>query len=216
MIEQHEQHEQHEDKPRKRIRELSPDELRKYKRASMERSRKKRRAEEEAVKAIEATRHLDDIHEFWAANRARLSADDLASMLAQHERVLDQMHWLEHGDKVDPNDHDFVSLSEGVEDLAAFVHENPCPHLGYINRGDLPFDWSSKKFWADPKLMALIAAEGPATLTWAKFGLYAGIPDWKLQQFLSDRAGWSFDNVCALLGWKVDSTTNKVSYGDAQ
>jgi hypothetical protein len=198
-----------EQKPHKRIREMTPEEFRAYKRASMERSRKRKRAEQEAEKAIEATRQVADVHEFWAANRAMLSETELAEKCAQHERVLDQMHWLKHGDKVDPNDPDFVSLSEGVEDLVAFVRENPSPHLGYITKSeDIPPDWSSRKFWKNASLMSLLCGEGEATTAYVKYGFLIGVSDALVHRFLTDRAGWSFEKVSDLLGWHEDSNSH--------
>src|ERR1700677_1250740 len=121
--------EQVEVKPRKCIRELSPQELRAYKRASMARSRKKKRAEEEAEKVIEATRQIDDIQEFWAASRKTLSADELAGLFARQEIVLDQLYWMKcqtdgsYNDPssahyCDPKDGEcYVGLDEGVAEL---------------------------------------------------------------------------------------------------
>jgi hypothetical protein len=117
---------------------------------------------------------------------------------------------MKYGDKVDPNDPDFVSMSEGVDDLVECVRENPCPHLGGIHENEaVPPDW--KKFWIKPELFALLIQEGEATEMYVRYGLLSGVPDWQVHRFLADRAGWTFDRVCDLLGWRVNSE-NRVSY----
>jgi hypothetical protein len=222
MIEQQE-------RPRKRIRELSPEELRAYKRASMEKSRNKKRAEEEAEKAVEATRQMDDIHEFWAASRKALNGDELAKLQAQDSDVRDQLWWIRcqidgsYNDSnsphyCDPNDIEcYVEFEEGVADLVNFVRANPCPHLGAWLASELPLDWGSQKFWADPRMMESIASEGYATEVCAKYGYLIGIPDWRVYFFLIEelpklgRKKWSHDDVAKLLGMVTDSN-NTVRY----
>jgi hypothetical protein len=195
-----------EQKPRKRIRELSPEELRAYKRASMKKHRDAKRAEDEAVKATEATRHIDDVHEFWRVNRENLPADKLAEMTTLHERSLDELYWMKHGQNVDSSDPDYVSLAEGVADLVEFVRNHPSPHLGAWLASELPLDWGSQKFWANPQMMESIASEGHATEVYAKYGYLTGVPDWRVYFFLIEelpklgRKKWSHDDVAKLLG----------------
>jgi hypothetical protein len=215
--------------PHKRIRELSPKELRAYKRASMEKSRKKKRAEAEAEKAIEATRQIGDVHEFWTASRKTLSADEVAELLARQELVLDQLYWMKcqmdgsYNDPAsprycDPKDEEcYVGLDEGVAELIEFVRNNPSPHLGAWLASQLPRDWGSQKFWTNAATMELLVSEGHATEVYARYGYLVGIPDWRVYFFLIEelpklgRKKWSHDDAANLLGMVTDSN-NIVRY----
>jgi hypothetical protein len=219
MIEQQQQ-----ETPRKRIREMTLEELRAYKRASVQKSRDKKRAEEEAEKAI-------DIHEFWAANRASLSTDELAELQAKDSDVRDQMWWMRcqidgsYKDPssphyCDPNDAEcYIGLDEGIADLVEFVKDHPCPRTYAWNSsgGALSNKWSMEKFWADPATMELITAEGYATEVWARYGYWAGIEDAKIYFFLVEelpklgRARWTHDAASKLIGM-VTSGDNTARY----
>jgi hypothetical protein len=191
------------EQPRKRLRDMTPDERREHRRIYMQDYRR-----EAAGKA--APDDSETREEFWGRNRKLLASSELATLLEKQERVLDQQWWMKYGTNVDPSDPDFVSLSEGVDDLVEFVRENRCPHLGYIHKSEaIPPDW--KKFWADSELLTLLYQEGEGTTAYVKYGFLVGVPDWRVHEFLTERAGWTFHRVCELLGWHVNSN-NHVSY----
>jgi hypothetical protein len=190
---------------RKRLKDMSPEERRTHRAAYMSAYRRKQAGE--AAPDDSETRE-----KFWAKNRKLLASSELATLQEKQERVLDQIHWMKYGDKVDPNDSDFVSLSEGVEDLVNFVRGNPGPHFhGIMKSEDIPFDWGSRKYWTSAELLSLLYAEGEATATYVRYGVFIGVPDNYVHKFLTERAGWTFHKVCELLRWRVNSN-NHLTY----
>jgi hypothetical protein len=160
-----------------------------------------------AKKFAKEAAQIESCSEWWEKNRQAIPRHELEAMKAQHELVLDQLHWMEKP-LTDPNDPDYVSLEEGTTDLVEFVRENPCPHLGYISRFDLPADWG--KFWLDKELLARIRGESLATRVYADHGIYLGLPDWLVERFLMAN-GWTWKRVAELLRYHVNNQ-GQVSY----
>jgi hypothetical protein len=177
--------------------------------------KRKQRSEQKEQRVASSSETKDD---WWASNRALLPQSELVAMLMQDGLCLDQIHWMEHGDKVPADDPDFVSMEEGVDCLVDFVKKNPCPHLGAIRQDpDIPSDWSTgvwrknAKYWHDPALLDRLYAEGPATERLVKYGLLSGVPDFRVERFLVGKAKWLWQKVADLLGYKIDHN-NTVRY----
>lgn len=191
--------------PHKRLKDMNDSERREHRRVYMQDYRR-----DAAGKA--APDDAETREGFWAKNRKLLAASELAGLQTRQELVRDQQWWMKYGANVDPSDPDYVSIAEGVPDLIEFAHANPCPHLGYFHRTEeIPPDWSTRKFWTNSELLTLLYQEGEATTAYVKYGFLIGVPDWRVYEFLMERAGWTFAKVCELLGWRVNSI-NHVTY----
>ena len=191
-------------------RERTQAEEREYGKLHARRSRRKARAEQIASTA-------NSRPEFWESNRTALSPQELASMLTLHQRVEDILFWMEHGHELDPTDEDFVSLESGVADLLEFMREHGTARLGYIKADqDIPADWSTREFWRSSELLTKLCDENYPTAQYVRYGLHAALPDWLVANFLTGRAGWSFEKVNALLGRVVTKENGMVYEGAAQ
>jgi hypothetical protein len=125
--------------------------------------------------------------EWWALNRSKMSEADLKEALDLHERCLDEVYWIQHGQEVSPDDEEcYVGLDEGINGLIEFIAEHPCPRLGYRTAGDLPPDWGRTEYWKSPEMLSRIAFEGDATLLYARTGLLSGVPDWMIWNLLTE------------------------------
>lgn len=180
----------------KPLAEMTEDERRSYQRESTRRSRRK-------AAGLSTASDAPTQEAFWAEMRALLEPETLAAYQAHQEAALDQMHWMEHG-QIDP---------AGVDDLLDFIHENPPPRLGYFHTDvSIPPNWSDTPYWQDSELTKRLTDEGLATERWVKYGYLSSIPDWRVIEFLTRRAGWTWRQATDLLGIFVDESTNVTSY----
>jgi hypothetical protein len=206
------------EQPRKRQKDMTPDERREHRRIYMQEYRKEQAGEAKADDS-------ETREEFWGKNRKLLASSELAALVEKQERVRDQQYWMRcwadgsYNDPAsphytDPNDAEcYVGLAEGVADLVEFVRNHPCPRTYGWNSsgGALSHLWSTDRFWTNPKTMELIAAEGYATEVWARYGYWTGIEDAEVYFFLTDtlrRLGhkpWTGDAVNKLVGLVVGS-----------
>lgn len=185
----------------------SPEEEKEYSRLSARKSRYKAHAEQ-----IASTASSRD--EFWESNRAGLSPQELESMTRLHERCLDVLCWMEIGREVEPSDDCYVPFEDGVADLLEFVNEHGTTRLGYIKKDqEIPGDWSTREYWRSSELLTKLCDENYQTSRYVRYGLLCALPDWKVANFLTERAGWAFEKVNALLG-RVISRENGMIYGE--
>jgi hypothetical protein len=154
-----------------------------------ERKRKQRleQREQKAAQTVEAE------SEWWTQNRASLSPTELAAMEEQDEYLRDVLFSME-------TINDVQSDPELVDVVVASVKEHGVTHLGGITRGDIPKDWSSRQYWKEPQLVAVLEQEGSQTAQFVRYGLLLALPDWRVAEFLQKKAGWSWDQVAELLG----------------
>jgi hypothetical protein len=178
----------------KKAKHREQDKLRK--RAS--RANQKRREEAFAMQSCE---------EWYQSNRQLLSPSELSEMEALNDDIRDIMESMRiiTDINLDPE------LLTIVLDL---VKERGTVHLGYISSSplEIPRDWLSRKFWADPKLLALLEAENPQTATYVRYGLLSAPIDWKVEQFLTQKCGWTWKQAADLLGYVEDPETSYIVY----
>jgi hypothetical protein len=160
-----------------------------------------RKRQERKVKRLQKDAELLRTESEWhAKNREALTATELAAMQEKDEYIRSLLYSMR---TINAQELD----SELLDTVLDFVKQNPCPHLGYAHIGGLNSqiapDWSSRPYWQDPKLIALLEAEGPATASRARYGYLTSIPDWLLIEFLTKKAGWSWDAAAKLVGYKV-------------
>ena len=135
---------------------------------------------------------------WWAANRA--DNPPTPEALALHEECLSEIHFMLHGD---PNNEFFV---EDVQGLLWFIEEHGVAHTGYITRDQsIPPDWETggilsdkRPYWHSSDLITKLCAESPATKNHILYGLWSGLPDHVVIEFLKDN-GWPDEkarNVC--------------------
>ncbi len=109
---------------------------------------------------------------------------DFAAAELLHEQVLDQVYFMQHGNKVngielDETDPDWVSTEEGEACLDDFVRNHGVVHFGYIYKSPLLYGavWNTR-YWTDKQIFdALCNEEGEATSIYARYGMLAGVPD---------------------------------------
>jgi hypothetical protein len=177
----------------------SSPELRKYQREATKASREKQhkaKAAKEAAPASEVANVPESAPfseaQWWEGNIRKLSPERLQELLAQQERVLDQIHWLEHGHKIPDTNPDYVSLPEGFEDAVSFIEETGTVKFGPFcfgpdeqvepevkNNQDI---WS-QKYWLYERAFAKICAINKPTEIYARFGICISLPDSKLRDF---------------------------------
>ena len=138
-----------------------------------QRNRDKAKAAAETARIARLSRE-----EWCAANREKDKEKyDFAALQELHEVCLDQIHWLQTFANQNPDDPDFVSVSEGEQNLDDFVREHGVVRLGYIYRNQSlrPDCWT--EYWKDKDVLAKLCAEDPNTKGYALYNLLAGIPD---------------------------------------
>jgi hypothetical protein len=170
---------------------------RKYNREKKRKERNSKRKEKAASTALEE-------HEWWNGNRSALSSEDFEVMFAQDGRVRDQLYWMDHGYKATAEDIVYISLEEGVAELVEFVKKHGVAHLGYVSNNGLPPDWPSLQYWRDAELIEKLESENKQTAQYVRYGLLAGLPDWRVVEFLTEKAKWSWQQAAALVGWRID------------
>jgi hypothetical protein len=167
-------------------------------RRDREKKRKERDSKrKEKTASIAATRQ-----EFWNGNRSALSSENLEAMFAQDGRVRDQLYFMDHGYKVTAEDIVYLSVDEGTAELVEFVKEHGVTHLGYVSKNDLPPDWPSRQYWRDADLMEKLENENKQTAQYVRYGLLAAVPDWRVVQFLTEKAGWQ--QAADLVGYYLE------------
>jgi hypothetical protein len=172
--------------------------------------KRKQRSEEKQQKVAHSTETEDD---WWARNRALLSQEDLEAMQAQDEGCRDYLTTMAYATRNDISldDLNYIFEKDYVTDLAGFVKEHGVVHLGAITRGDIPHDWPERQYWKEPELLAALEQENRQTAQYIRYGLFAGLPDWRVARFLVDKAKWPWDKAADLLGYHI-SHTNHVMY----
>lgn len=159
------------------------------------------------VAAGEVTGDTNGLVAFQKRNRELLPVKTLQTMLAQQEQVrniLDEMELIGH-----PEFPEFT-LERVTANVLRSVKEHGVAHLGAITRSDeIPSDWSQQEYWKSP-LRVLLEREGPQTAQYVRCGLLIALPDWRVERFLVDKAGWSWDKVAVLLDF--DISRNVVRY----
>jgi hypothetical protein len=183
--------------------ELTPGELKR------KTDRIKKRESRDRLKAKKIANTAKGLHDFWESNRKAMNQTALSNLMVQHEAVLDQLYWMDYGENVPPEDPDFVSLQEGIDDLLRFVKEHGVVHLGFISKNDLPADWMCRPFWQDSELMARLKDENPQTETYVMYGLFAALPDWRVIEFLTKKTGaaWSWQKAADFVGYRIVGNT---------
>ncbi len=185
--------------------DATPDELLTLEQAKRKRDREKKRKQREAERKVKAASTALDEREWWNGNRETLKPEELAGMLAQHERVHDLLDWMELCGHENEG-LDFVSVEETTADVVEFVKEHGVARLGYVSKTDLPPDWSTRQYWRDAELLEKVENENSQTAQYVKFGLLPALPDWRVERFLVDKAKWTWQQAVALVGQYVDHT----------
>lgn len=114
---------------------------------------------------------------FWEANRLLLPKTKLNEYLAHQSLVEDQLYWMAKGWECSPQDPDFVSLEEGLEDLDRFVSEHGLIHddcsvyQHYFLRDYTPQFAIWCGFWKNPELFNALCNENEPTRIFAKYGI---------------------------------------------
>ena len=165
--------------------------------AKRRRDREKKRKQREGERKEKAASRMVSQSEWWDKNRATLPAETLQAMREQDVYLRDVLFSMESIVNVEW-DPELIGI---VLDL---VKQHGVVHLSYIVKDpDIPPDWSSQSYWQDRALLAKLYAEGPATEIFVRFGFLSALPDWKVEQFLTTKAGWTWEQATSLLGQKA-------------
>jgi hypothetical protein len=121
-------------------------------------------------------------------------------MQAQHERVHDLLDWMELCGHENEG-LDFVSVEETTADVVESVKQDGTTRLGYITKNDIPADWPSLQYWRDAELLENLENENKQTAQFARYGLLAALPDWRVVQFLTEKGDWTWQHAAALVGY---------------
>lgn len=163
-----------------------------------ERKRKQRNREKLEAQAQAAVKR----EEFWEANLKALPTTQHEALQAQHAYLVDVLVSMRSITDV-TLDPDLVPL---VVDL---VKEHGVVHLSGITKDQDIHEWG--EFWKNPALMLKLEAESPSTKVYVNYGLLSALPDFRVTEFLQQKAGWTWYKAAALVGQRVDHN-NRVSY----
>jgi hypothetical protein len=167
------------------------------------RDREKKRKERDSKRKEKAASTARDEREWWNGNRETLKPEELAAMQAQHERVHDLLDWMELCGHENEG-LDFVSVEEITADVVAFVKEHGVVHLGAITKNEIPANWCTRKYWRDAALLEKLENENRQTAQYVLYGLLAAVPDWRVVQFLTEKAGWTWQKAADLVGYYLE------------
>jgi len=163
--------------PKKSVKTL--EEKRKYNREATRKSREKK-----ARKAIaESTETYD---QWWTKNRETLFKTDPQQCKKWRTlsiASLDQIHWLEHGHLVPPDDPDFVDLVTGLDCLDDFIQEHGLLYTNPQFHPDVEGDLWQTQFWRDEKSLTHLCSLNEATKIYATYAFVAGVPAWTVERF---------------------------------
>ena len=129
---------------------------------------------------------------FWAENIERDREKlDLPGLQAQTEVALDQVHWLDYGWRVPPDDVDFVGFKEGVEELHRFLASvggviKEERFAGFALQDVNPKWRVWRDFWRDQILVAELQKENLPTALYATYGITTSLFKTKVRKFESD------------------------------
>lgn len=163
---------------------------------------RQRRTKEKTGLTKSSLSKVETAEEFWRLNRASVDGKKIHKWLEIQESVLDQLHWLNSGGSVSPQDPDFVSLEEGVADLEDFVGEHGLVHNDVYQSPFLrdfhpywgiwalevihdPIWRTLQPYWRDTERFHALCAESEATMVYAKFGIRIALPAYHLRMFRS-------------------------------
>jgi hypothetical protein len=141
--------------------------------------------------ATQATEQL-----WWEGNRTLLTPEALADLIAKDKYVRDLLFSMESivDAALDP---------ELLYIVRGFVETNGASHLGPITKNSIPYDWCSRKYWAEPNLLKKLTSENEQTETFILYGLHSALVDWKVVEFLTKKAGMSWKDAAALVGYRA-------------
>jgi hypothetical protein len=200
---------QHQDKPsrvelvaRAAQEDGTPNELLTPERLKRKRDRERKRKQREDARKTKVASKTETEREWWAGNRATLEPEKLTELQAQDAYIRDVLFSMETLATED---------DELVEIVVSLVNDFGVAHLGYITHADkeiLPSDWPSQNYWQSPELLAALLVEGHNTETYIRYGLLVALPDWRVVQFLTKKAGWSWQKAADLVGYYVSLKIN--------
>jgi hypothetical protein len=171
---------------------LSPEALKR------KRDREKKRKERSRQQLEKTASIAASEQEWWAGNRATLKPQELESMQAQDNYIRDLLFSMESVVNIRESDPELIDI------VVETVQKFGTVRLGYIFRNDLPANWSEQQFWQDPALLEQLEDEGLQTKQFVKFGLLSTLPDWVAVQFLTEKAGWTWQKAADLVGYASD------------
>jgi hypothetical protein len=142
--------------------------------------------------ATQATEQL-----WWESNRALLTPEVLAEMVAQDEYVRDLMSSMAEVENAKEQDEELIFIVVGM------VQEKGTVHLGSIKKNaEIPPNWNMLRYWADSDLLHKLKAEDEQTAVYVTTGLLSTLIDHIVYEFLMKKAGWKHDKVADLLGYR--------------
>jgi len=176
--------------------DATPDALLDAEQLKRKRDREKKRKQRVGEKQEKAASTSETEKEWWEGNRATLASEALAEMVELDGYVRDVLYSMQIVVGMPESDPELIQI------VVSFVKERGVVHLGYIVKdADIPPDWSGKPYWQDSVLLARLEAEGEQTAQYVRFGLLVALPDWRVVNFLTDKAGWSWEKAADLAGY---------------
>lgn len=173
--------------------DATPDELLDAEQRKRKRDRAKKRKQRVVEREEKAASVSETEREWWNGNRATLDPEKLAVMTEQDAYIHEILTSLEMVQSLD---------DELVEIVVELVKENGTAHLGSIVKDvEIPADWEEQQYWQNLDLVKKLEAESEATATYVRFGLFIALPDWRIVEFLTRKAGWKWDDAAKLVGW---------------
>jgi hypothetical protein len=168
-------------------------------------AREKKQKQRAAAKQKKQALNTESEQEWFQQNRARLKPDELTATQEKDAYVRDLLFSMK---TLKGQDEELVQI------VVEFVEERGVAHLGRITKAGpetIPADWPSRPYWQQPELLAALEGEGWQTAQYVRLGLLAALPDFRVEQFLTQKVGWSWERAISLLGQRV-SSRDIVSY----
>ena len=165
---------------------LSPEQL--ARKRDRERKRKQRAGQKDAKAATQqrAAESSMSIQEWWDSNRSKLTEAENAELLERHERVLDELYWMEQqiSGTYDPLPEEYVSVEEGRADLEADIKKHGTVYCFET------LQQHAEQYRTSASLRANVHTYGPdvfhgktATEIWLTTGLLVAVPSRKVCDF---------------------------------
>jgi len=176
--------------------------------ANLVRKQRQRAKERAAADQAKTANQCADEASWFASQRMLLSEDHIRDFQATQDylEAISESMRLHNPYVKDGVDDELVSIVCGLVKSHGTIHA-----AGIHLNDELPVSWSSMDYWRLPEILKLLSEESEPTRVATVYNFKTALTDDEVVTFLTTRAGWTWRDAAAAVGWKIDSNGN-VSY----